>query len=106
MAKKKATPEYEEGTIKVVWIQHDPLHIYSKMFDDIAEADKFGRTKGDYVIFSLVKQAKMEEFAWKLLPYGNYRLYTSVVGGYKKSKESIRTSKETIIDPVKKLLFP
>ena len=96
MAKKKLIPEYGKGTIKVVWLERDPLHIYSKMFESIDEADEFGRTKGDYVIFSLVKQAKMEEFAWKLLPYGNYKMYLSVVNGYRKTKNTSTSIKKGI----------
>lgn len=70
---------YEQGKIKVVWIERDPEKIYSKMFNLEEEAEQFGETKEDYVIFALEKQKNMEEFSWKLLPYGRYLLYSRLV---------------------------
>ena len=81
-----ATRSYESGTIKVVWLEKDADKIYSKMFDTPAEAEKFGKTKKNYVIFSLIDQQNMEEFSWKLLPYGNHQLYIKLIGGYLKHK--------------------
>jgi hypothetical protein len=75
---------YEKGTIKVVWIERDLHEIYSKMFDNEADAAEFGETKEDYVIFSLIKQEHMEEFAWELLPYGKYKLYLSALEIFRK----------------------
>lgn len=70
------TRVYEKGTIKVVWTESDPLRIFSKMFDGERAAQAFAEDKRDYVIFLLLQQKDMEEFSWKLLPYGKYKLYT------------------------------
>lgn len=71
--------DYEKGTIKVVWVERDPEKIYSKMFNEEHEAEQFGETKDDYVIFALESQKGMEEFSWKLLPYGRHKLYTRLI---------------------------
>lgn len=72
---------YEKGTIKVVWIEDDPEKIYSKMFEGKKEAEEFTKEKKDYLVFSLEKQSNMEKFAWKLLPYGRYKLYLRLIRG-------------------------
>lgn len=80
---------YEKGTIKVVWIESNVSKIYSKMFNNEKSAEGFAHNKEDYIIFSLINQKNMKEFSWKLLPYGKYLLYKSMVGFYKKHKGSI-----------------
>ena len=77
---------YEKGKIKVVWIDREPGKIYSKMFENIDDAVKFGEKKVDFIIFSLVHQEGMEEFEWRLLPYGKFRLYLSFVSSYLKTR--------------------
>lgn len=84
-------PIYEKGTIKVVWIEQDPERIYSKMFEDEKIADKFAKSKKDYIIFALVKQENMEEFEWVLLPYGHHDLYKKLLRYYQKHKHNIGT---------------
>ena len=44
----------ERGTIKVVWLAKNSKRIRSMMFEDLKEADKFGKTKRDYLIFKLI----------------------------------------------------
>ncbi len=78
-----AKADYEKGTIKVVWVEKDIDSIYSKMFDDIHKAEEFGKEKKNYIIFALVRQKKMAEFSWKLLPYGKHRLYKLILNTYK-----------------------
>lgn len=70
------TPVYEKGKVKIVWIEDDVLRIYSHMFDDLNRARAFAAQKHTYVIFELIRQHEMRDFAWKLLPYGKFRLYT------------------------------
>ncbi|OGK12101.1 hypothetical protein A3C98_04030 [Candidatus Roizmanbacteria bacterium RIFCSPHIGHO2_02_FULL_37_15] len=77
-------PIYEKGTIKVVWIKDDSGRIYSKMFNQVEKARKFAEPKKDYIIFALVKQKNMEDFEWKILPLGKYRLYQLAVRLYRK----------------------
>lgn len=74
-----ASTVYEKGKIKVVWIEDNPLKIYSKMFDKEKDAKDFGQKKKDYLIFALERQENMQEFSWKLLPYGKYRIYLNLV---------------------------
>ena len=74
---------YERGTIKVVWID-DSEFIYSKMFNDEVNAEEFAKDKKDYLIFKLVKQKNMEDFTWKLLNYGRYKVYKFLFNQYKK----------------------
>ncbi len=74
----------EKGTIKVVWASKTGKKIYSKMFEKIKQADKFGRTKKDYIIFQLVKHKRFREFEWKLLPYGEHKIYEKFVHYYYK----------------------
>lgn len=72
----------EKGTIKVVWITKDAKKIYSKMFDSINEAEKFGRKKKDYIISRLLWQKRYKIYAWEILPYGNYKLYQAALKFY------------------------
>jgi hypothetical protein len=65
---------YEKGTIKVVWIT-DGEEIYAHMFESEADAVQFAQDKEDYLIFRLLREKNMEEFTWKLLPYGRAGLY-------------------------------
>lgn len=76
------TVQYEKGTIKVVWIENSIDEIHSRMFEDEKEAADFAKDKKDYIIFSLLKQKNMETFSWKLLPYGNYRIYLMLIRNY------------------------
>jgi len=75
---------YEKGIIKVVWLGSDQLRIYSRMFDDLEEAKQFAKSKKDCLVFSLLKQKKMKDFDWKLLPLGEYRLYKLAIRLYQK----------------------
>ena len=77
-------PVYEKGTIKAVWIKDDSGRIYSKMFNQVEKARKFAEIKKDYIIFALVKQKNMQDFEWKILPYGKYRLYQLAIRLYRK----------------------
>ena len=74
---------YEKGTIKVVWLEKDLLKIYSRMFEDEKEAEKFGKAKKDYVIYRLLIQKNMKDFSWELLPYGKYKLYKLLFSLYR-----------------------
>ena len=76
----------EKGTIKVVWITKNTKRIYSRMFDSIKQAQKFGESKKDYVVFRLLWHKRFKTFAWELLPYGNYKLYRSALKLYQKYK--------------------
>jgi len=67
--------QIEKGTIKVAWLEKDSDTLYSKMFDDVESAKKFAKDKKDYLIMKLVTQKEMEEFSWKVLPFGKYKLY-------------------------------
>jgi hypothetical protein len=79
-----STPIYEQGTIKVVWIEDDPEEIYSRMFESEVEAEAFAQSKKDYLIFALIQQQDMRDFSWRLLPYGRADLYTKLFRNYKK----------------------
>lgn len=74
----------EKGTIKVVWITADTKKIYSRMFESAEAADKFGKTKKDYVIFRLVWHKNHKDYCWTIMPYGKYRLYQKGINFYKK----------------------
>ncbi len=84
-----STIQYEKGTIKVVWILNNPHRIYSKMFDNEPDAEEFAKAKKDYIIFALVKQERMEEFEWEILPYGKYKLYMKLLRFYQKYKKNL-----------------
>lgn len=76
----------EKGTIKVVWITKNVNRIYSRMFSNVEQAEKFGKLKRDYLIFRLVWRKKFQEFSWMLLPCGNYKLYVQALKFYQKYK--------------------
>lgn len=76
----------EKGTIKVVWVAKNKKRIHSKMFENIKQADKFGGTKGDYIIFKLVKHKGMDEFEWEILPYGKHKTYSLILNLYTEGK--------------------
>ena len=76
----------EIGPYKVVWITKSTKRIYSKMFDDVESAKRFGESKKDYLIFRLLWHKKFRTFAWTLLPYGNYKLYERALRFYQKYK--------------------
>ena len=76
----------EKGTIKVVWITKSTKHIYSKMFENVKDAEKFGKKKNDYIIFRLLWNKNYKTFAWTLLPYGNHKLYERALRFYQKYK--------------------
>lgn len=76
------TIQYEKGTIKVVWVEDNIHEIHSKMFEDEKKAAEFAKEKKDYIIFSLIKQDNMETFSWKILPYGNHKVYLMLLRNY------------------------
>ena len=76
----------EKGTIKVVWLPKDSKKIYSMMFEDLKKADKFGRTKKDYIIFKLIKHKNFKKFEWEILPCGRYKDYLALVKAYNKHR--------------------
>lgn len=76
----------EKGTIKVVWVAKNKKRIHSKMFESIKQADKFGGTKDDYIIFRLVKRRGMDEFEWEILPYGKHKIYNLILNLYTEGK--------------------
>lgn len=53
----------EKGTVKVVWITRNTRKIYSRMFDSVKEAEKFGKTKKDYIISRLLWHKDFRTFA-------------------------------------------
>jgi len=77
----------EKGTIKVVWITKNTKKIYSRMFNDVNKAKKFGELKKNYIVFKLLWHKKFQYFAWELLPYGNYKLYESALKFYQRYKD-------------------
>jgi hypothetical protein len=81
---------YEQGKVKVVWIETDPERIYSKMFENEKAADAFGKKKKNYVIFELVWQANMEEFEWKLKPFGQHKFYRWLLTSFMRHEGLIR----------------
>ena len=85
----------EKGTIKVVWITKNANRIYSKMFDDIKSAEKFGRTRKDYIMFRLLWNKNYKTFGWTILPYGKYKTYTGALNLYNKYK-----NKGTIVERI------
>lgn len=84
-----STPAYEKGTIKIVWVEDNIHEIHSKMFDDEKEAVEFAKSKNEYIIFSLIKQNNMEDFSWRILPYGNYKIYLILLRNYHRYKGNI-----------------
>lgn len=93
-----ANNSYERGKIKVVWVEQDPQKIYSKMFDTEKAAERFVKgKKEDYIIFALETQSNMEEFSWRILPYGKYKLYSLLV-------KSLHLSKANLLQVIKKAL--
>ena len=84
-----ATPAYEKGTIKVVWVEDNIHEIHSKMFDDEKEAAEFAKNKEEYIIFSLLKQKNMEDFSWRILPYGNHKIYLILLRNYHRYKGNL-----------------
>ncbi len=77
-------PTYEKGTIKVVWIEDKPEEIYSRMFEDEAEAAEFAKGKKDSLIFALITQKDMTDFSWRILPYAKHDIYMKLFRSYKK----------------------
>ena len=77
-------PIYEKGIVKVVWIDSDPERIYSKMYDSEEKAKQYAKTKKNCIVFALVKQENMKDFEWKILPYGEYKLYKLAIRLYRR----------------------
>lgn len=67
---------YALGTLKVAWVEKDPLFLSSLMFNpnEIDKAEAFGKSKGNFMIMKLVGQ-KGDTYRWELLPYGEYKGY-------------------------------
>ena len=76
----------EKGTIKVVWISRNSKRIHSMMFEDVKKADKFGKTKKEYIIFKLIKHKGMKSFEWEILSYGRYKEYLALIKNYNKHR--------------------
>ncbi len=76
----------EKGIIKVVWLPRNSKRICSMMFNNIKEADKFGKTKKDYIIFKLIKHRGMKYFEWEIMPYGGYKEYLALIKEYNKHR--------------------
>lgn len=74
---------FEKGLIKVVWLERDLDKIYSQMFENESSAVKFARPKKNFVIYKLLWQKNLNEFAWEILPYGNHKLYKIFLRLYK-----------------------
>lgn len=69
----------EKGIIKVVWIGRNPDRIFSKMFESLKDAQKFTKKKRNFLIFKLLKEKKMMQFEWKILPYGKAKIYLGLL---------------------------
>lgn len=68
----------EDGTIKVVWVNKaDPETFESKMFNNLEDAVKYGEGK-THLIMQL-QDNNDNYYRWKLLPYGEYERYKSVI---------------------------
>ena len=68
---------YQEGTIKLTWIDPENYKILNgKMYDTIDEALKnIPESKGNnWLLFKLIK-TDGKEYNWELLPYGKYKGY-------------------------------
>lgn len=89
----------EKGTVKVVWITGNTKKIYSRMFESVGEAEKFGMAKKDYLIFRLLWRRKFKSFAWALLPCGNYKLYEAALKLYRKFRVRKVLEKLSSIQP-------
>lgn len=77
------TKVYEKGIVKVVWVDiENSDKIYSKMFNDEASAKEFAQSKQSHLIFKLEDQSNMEEFSWKILPFGKYKMYKFLLKNY------------------------
>ena len=65
----------ETGEIKIAWLEDNPAVLYSKMFDDLDEAQKWLRDKENKKHSALVFHKMYSEsgqYAWQMLPFGNY----------------------------------
>lgn len=78
--------DIEQGTIKIAWLEDNPQHMGSKVFDSVEDAEAFAieTNKKDYLIFKLIAQKDMGAFPWGLLPYGRLGLSKRLFGIYKK----------------------
>lgn len=64
---------YDIGTIKLTWINpNDVTLLESKMYkkEDLNTALEEAKLKSDYMLFTLVKKGRKDEYQWKLMPYG------------------------------------
>ena len=64
---------YEIGTVKLTWINpSDSTILESKMYskNDLQKALDDAETKPNYMLFTLLKTGRKDEYQWKLLPYG------------------------------------
>ena len=101
---KKSLQIYEKGTIKIVWIEKDPGKIYSKMFNSIPEALIYSKKLEDYLIFKLISHKEMRDFSWEILPYGNSKLYGSLMRFYQKNKAKLKKFNQTSLSKLLKML--
>ena len=62
---------------------------YSKMFEDLKKAVKFGKTKKDYIIFRLIKHKNYSDYEWGILENEKYKIYLSLLNIYKKHKKKL-----------------
>ena len=65
----------ESGTIKVVWHKkNEPNVVFSKMFKNLADARAYATGLDNYMIMELDSN-NQDDYNWKLLNYGDFRLY-------------------------------
>jgi hypothetical protein len=59
------------------------------MFDTVEEAEKFAKTKDDYITFKLIRQTNLIDFEREILPLGRWQLYQTMLENYKKHRSKI-----------------
>lgn len=81
---------FEKGTVKVVWIEGDNDKVFfSKMFDNLSEAQTFAKTKEDCIVFKLLSQKDLREFSWEIIPSGKSKLLKKAIKIYLDNKNRI-----------------
>jgi hypothetical protein len=72
------------GPYKITYLKADQKDIlYSRMFDKIEVALDYAHSlKGSWLLFKKAGQ-KDDDYAWKLLPYGDYRYFSAGTTAYR-----------------------